>query len=224
MMTRFFSLFILLFLIVFRSFSQDSDFGMWYNANVEIELAKKLDLDLSANLRTFQNTSKIDEVFGEAGFTFKIIKGLSASATYRLTSQYEDKEDGYYLRHRLMGDMKGTVEVGRFDFSGRIRIQRETKTYYRDDNDLIPNNFLRLKFKSTYRTNNFPVNPYVSYEAFARIFEESTQAFEKFRYSVGAEYKINKNHSFELEYLYQKDYYPKVRRLNVISVGYNLKF
>ena len=73
-------------------------------------------------------------------------------------------------------------------------------------------------------TDYFPVNPYVSAELFFHVFNETKKNMDKARLIAGFEYNISKKHSIELEYIYERDSYPNLSYMNIISVNYNLKF
>ena len=45
------------------SFAQDDDFGLWFEADGNKNLFDKLELNLSGALRTYHNTSEIEEAF-----------------------------------------------------------------------------------------------------------------------------------------------------------------
>ncbi len=214
---------ILPILLVFQnSYSQEKDFGLWYGFNAEMELAKKLEIDFWGNLRTFRNASKIDEGYGEAGLTYKILKNLSIGGKYRFTMQLED-DDIYHPRHKWIGDIKAKTELGRLEFTGRIRFQRQDKTYFEDEDDEIPDYYTRFKLKTEYKTPSFPINPYASFETFSRVFEQADMTIEKYRLGIGFEYKIGKRQSAELGYLFQRDHQPHLSDISIIELSYNLK-
>ena len=59
MIRRFrYSLIILILFLPLSVFSQKKDFGIWYGISAEHKLSKKLEIDLSTNIRTFENASK----------------------------------------------------------------------------------------------------------------------------------------------------------------------
>ena len=205
-----------------NSYSQEKDFGLWYSFKAEMELAKKLEIDFWGNLRTFRNASKIEEGFGEAGLTYKIFKGLSIGGKYRFTMQLED-DDIYHPRHKWIGDIKARLEPGNFELTGRGRLQRQDKTYFKDTDDEIPDYYARFKIKTEYKTPSFPVNPYASFETFSRLFEKAEMTIEKYRLEIGFEYKISKKHAAELKYLFQRDHQPRLSDISVIELAYNLK-
>lgn len=216
--------FILLFILIpATGISQDKDFGIWYSVNAELKLVKKLELDISPNVRTFRNASKIEEAFIDAGLTYKVMKYLSLSASYRITENLED-DNSYYPQHKFFFDIKGSFSIGDLSLSGRIRYQRRYKTYIEDEEDEIPDSHIRLRLKASYDIPSFKFNPYISAELFCPVFKEYDRLADKKRFMAGVEYNLNKKHSFGLEYVFQRDYRPDLFDENIISINYNLKF
>jgi len=205
------------------SFSQDDDFGIWYGISAEHKLIKNLEIDLSGNIRTFQNASRIDQAFIEAGLTYKFIKNISIGGSYRFTRAL-DKDDFYHAQHKWFIDLKGILPLGDFSISARVRLQERYKTYFLDENDKIPRTHLRYKIKVLYNIPSFPVNPYLSAEIFCPVSSDKKRSIDKNRFMAGVEYNITKKHSIDAEYMFQRDYLPHIADINVITIGYNLKF
>jgi hypothetical protein len=203
--------------------AQDDDFGIWTSLETRFGLSRKLSMDVTGSLRTYNNSSKIDEVFAEGGLNYKISKFLGVSASYRLTDRQEDNGD-YYLRHKIYFAVRSSVSAGNFTFSGRLMYQRATKTYIEDDSDLSAVCDGRVKLKAYYNIPRFPVNPYVSYETFCRLTSGADRTVGKNRFSGGAELKINRRNSVELEYIFQRDYLPHLADESILSVNYKIKF
>jgi hypothetical protein len=204
------------------SFSQD-DFGIWYSVTAEKKLVKNLGLDLDANVRTINNASKIEEAFFDIGLSYNLNKYLSAAVSYRFT-EFKEKDELFHPRHKWFADLKGKLPLGNFDFSARLRFQQRYKTYFRDQNDKESKEAGRIKLKILYNIPSFPVNPYLSSELFFPMFTQSERSVEKNRFMAGIEYKIAKKHSFDLEYMFQRDYFPHISDINIVSFCYNLKF
>ncbi len=223
MMTKKWLTVLLLFILPLITFSQKKDFGIWYGVSAEHKLTKKLELDLSTNIRTFSNAAKIEQVFLEGGLAYELNKHLAIAGSYRLTKNIEHN-NSYYFRHKVMLDIKGTMPAGDFSFSCRLRFQTAIKTYIRDENDKYPNYTGRVKLKAIYKTPTFPVNPYVYVESFSPMFSDKTRTIEKNRYAAGAELRILKQHSVEVEYIFQRDYLPHISDINIISLNYNIRF
>jgi hypothetical protein len=204
-------------------FSQKNDFGIWYNVSIEHDISKKFSIEFLPALRTFDNASRIEEGFLEAGLSYKLTKFLSLTGSYRYTKSIED-DDKYHTRHKWYAGIQGSYEIGDIDLSGRVRFERRYKTYFEDEDDRIPFSHMRFRVRAVYKTPSNPLNPYISSELFFPVNKEPEDVIDKIRFIGGVEYKIAKNHSVDAEYIYQRDYYPKLRDENIISIGYNFKF
>ncbi len=204
-------------------YSQDKDFGLWYNISAKYDITKKFEVEVITTVRTFDNATKIEEGFIEGEVAYKFTKYLSAAASYRITEHIED-DDAHHLRHKWFVGLKGEIDIWDIETDGRIRYQERYKTYFEDEEDKIPNSHFRFRIKSTYKTPSFPLNPFMAFELFFPVFKESDFVIDKKRFSTGVEYKISKKHAVEVEYLFQRDYHPKFRDDNIISLNYELKF
>lgn len=218
-----YSLFILILLLPLAAFSQEKDFGIWYGISAEHKLSKKFEIDLSANIRTFENASKIEEAFIEGGVTYNLNKNLSVAGSYRLTKALENN-NSYYLRHKYLIDLKGTLPISDFTLSCRLRYQTLIKNYVQHEVDKYPSYTGRIKVKLVYHTKTFPVNPYIYIESFCPMFSKYSGTIGKNRYSAGLDFKITKRQSVETEYIFQRDYQPHLSDINIASINYNIKF
>jgi hypothetical protein len=214
---------VFLFFLPLAAFTQEKDFGIWYGISGEHKLTDKLDIELSTSIRTFDRAAKIEEAFIEGGLSYNFNKYLNIASSYRLTKNIED-DDSYYFRHKVFFDFKGSLPVSALSFSCRLRFQTRTKTYIEDEGDKIPDYTGRIKLKAIYKTPSFPVNPYIYAETFCPMFSDKTRTIEKNRFAGGIVLRISKRHSFEAEYIFQRDYLPDISDINIISVSYNVKF
>ena len=107
-------------IIPLTAFSQKKDFRIWYDISAEHKLIHKLEMNLSADVRTYETASKIQEAFLEGGLSYNFNKYLSAAGSYRLLKHIEN-DNSYYFRHKFFADFKGTLPVGEFNFSCRLR-------------------------------------------------------------------------------------------------------
>jgi hypothetical protein len=223
MMIRRLYICLLLCLLTFAVFSQEKDFGIWYGISAQHKLNSKLDIELSVNVRTYNNASKIEEAFVEGGLSYDLSKHFSVGGFYRFTESIEDN-NSYYIRHKYFLDVKGAFPIGNFNFTGRVRFQSRIKNYIEDGADDRPDYTGRLKFKALYKTPTFPVNPYLYVEYFCPMFSDKTRTIEKNRLGAGLNFSIAKRHSIDVEYIFQRDYLPHISDINLISVNYNIKF
>jgi hypothetical protein len=215
--------FLFAFILMQTGYCQDDDFGLWYGLNAEYQINKKIEIDLSAILRTYNKASKIDQAFLEGGISYKFNKYLSVGGSYR----YSDKNEGsagFYARHKLFADIKGTLPKGNFSLSLRLRYQYQKRTLIERLSDEIPDYHGRIKLKAAYNIPAFPLNPYLYVETFSRLFAESDHFIDKDRFAAGIECKITRKQSIEAEYIFQRDFEPHLSDINVVSINYNIKF
>lgn len=214
---------VLLLLSAGSVYGQKSDFGLWYEVKAEKSLSKKFDITGSFMVRTFDNASTIDQAFMELGTSYSLNKYLGFALSYRI-GNYLDDDDLYHIRHKWFGDVKGSLPVNHFVFSARVRLQIMAKTYIEDAGDDKAIYDGRLKLKGVYKIPDFPVNPYLSFETFSPVFRNEGRLIDKSRSTIGLEFKITKKHIVETEYIYERDDYPHLSIMHIISLGYTIKF
>jgi len=213
----------ILLLFTIDAAGQEKDFGIWYGVSAEHKLSKKIEIDLSGNVRTFNKASKVDEAYIEGGLTYSLNRHITIGGSYRLTDKIENN-NFYYYQHKFLFDIKGSTEPGNFSLSARLRFQVRTKTYFKDITEDHPDYTGRLKLKAVYKTPSFPLNPYVYFESFCPMFSENSGKIGKTRYSAGFELSITRMHSVSVEYIFQRDYIPHLSDINIVSLNYNIKF
>ncbi len=213
-------LFFLFFPLV--TFAQEKDFGIWYGISLRHKVLKNLDVAFSPVLRTFKNASKIDQEFLEAGLEYKFNKHLSTMGSYRLTNSIED-DARFHIQHKLFIDLKGSMALSAFNINCRMRFQSRVKTYIENDKDKIPDYTGRIKLKASFKTPNFPVDPYIYAETFSPLFIKKERVIEKSRLAAGIQLSIANRHSVEVEYIFQRDYLPNISDINVISIVYSIE-
>ncbi|MBK8884290.1 MAG: DUF2490 domain-containing protein [Bacteroidales bacterium] len=222
MIRRFFIFFI--FILLSRLvYSQESDFGAWYEVNAEKSFSKKFDISGAFMVRTFDNASKIDQLFFELGASYSLNKYLGFAASYRIGNYVED-DYLYHVRNKWFTDIKGTLPAGNFVFSARVRFQILARTYIEDPGDDKVEYDGRIRLKGVYKIPDFPVNPYLSFETFTPLFRNEGRFVDKSRTSVGLEFKLSKKHAIDAEYIYQRDNVPHLSIMHIISLGYTFKF
>lgn len=223
MMNKKHYVFLLLFTISTISFSQEKDFGIWIGTEVQKKLTKKIDLEFSGNLRTLNNSTRIDQEFIEAGLQYKLNKILSLSGSYRLINNYEN-DSRYHFRHKLFMDLKASVPIQNLDISGRLKIQRTTRMYIEEADDEIAQYTGRIKLKADYNFKSFPVDPYAFAEIFVPLSDYNSLEISKTRLSAGVKLKVTNHSGLDFGYIYQKDTKPDDINSNILSVLYSIKF
>lgn len=135
-------------------------------------------------------------------------------------------DDAYWAnRNRVYVTLTGEYKVGRFQISLRERLQYthtgsvtidESKYRWRKNSleewelieevesefkDAKHNLSLRSRLNVKYDIPNCKITPFVSAELYTRL--DEWKGYDKARYRAGASYKINKDNSISLYYLYQ---------------------
>lgn len=224
-----------------------SDFGVWYAAGVEKKLNKKWTVEAEGEFRTRNDSKTADRWDIGASVEYKIAKGLKAGAGYDLLYDNNKEKitthaDGSYnnwrpsywgLRHRVHVDLTGSIDVGRVKLSLRERWQytyRPSKTTtrydfdnsYWEDTDVSTKagNVLRSRLQAAWDIPHCKVDPYVNAELF------NSWNLTKTRYTVGADWKITKQHGVGLYYRYQdvRDNAENQPDEHIVGVNYKFKF
>lgn len=148
-------------------------------------------------------------------------------------------------RHRGTASLTGSYKWGRFKFSLRERYQftyrmpaqcDRTRYYYHpdfqewdpnpetivDDKKAKSDHKLRSRLEMSYDIKKCPFEPYVEVEVYNEL--DNAFAYDKIRYTVGTEYKINKENKLKVFYRYQD--YADVDEVSghVLGLGYAFEF
>lgn len=216
--------FLILLLITFsvNSHSQD-DFGLWLTVDASHKVFKSLNAEISGSLRTVENSSVIDQYFGEAGLSYKFGKIISVSSSYRLIKKVENNSE-YYFRHKFYLGTRAEIKTGRFDFSARMLYQRTVHTYIENKKDLIPQNLMRLRVKAEYKIISSPFKPYLSCEPYLLLNDINGSVIQKNRISAGTEVRITSKSSIEAGYIFENFKKSQSVDSHIISLKYILKF
>lgn len=231
--------------------AQSDDFGIWTEVNVEKKISKNLSVDAGIELRTRDDGfGEIDRWSVGVGATYKLLPWLKVALGYsflddnnhKLNNKQTKYADYWGQRHRLNLSLTASYEFGDLTASLRERWQytyrpeqtadRYWNTYDDDDYDygeLVDANHvysgkgsnkwrnrLQLRYKVTKQWR-----PFVSAESTV-----SGSGLDKMRYAVGTEFRLNKQHSFDFQYLYQHTYKDDDNEGNrhVLGIGYTYKF
>ena len=229
--------------------AQKDDFGAWGSVNAEKKIDNRWSAGAGVEFRMRDDASEADRWSLGADVSYKIIDGLKVSAGYTLLDDHRHKvntsgkkyADYWGVRHRINLSLTASSNIGDLSISLRERWQytyRPEKTvnrywnYTDEDDDRYYGAFadehtygkkaknvwrqrLQLKYKLTKMWR-----PYASMETSA------TNDFEKFRYEIGTEIRLSKEHSLEVGYLYQdiRNNDDNEADSHIISIGYTYKF
>jgi hypothetical protein len=221
-MIKRYALTLLFVLMPFILAAQKSDFGIWYEAEVEHKIIKGLRFDLETSIRTDQNASNIESLYLEPGLRYKINDFIAVGIYYRFVEQKEGN-DKYYPRHRWFLQLKGDLPIRRFTLEARYRLQEQFKTYIEDPEDEEPQWYQRLRLELDYDIKGIPLKPFINTEMYCMLFSPNEIVIEKWRSMAGLEYTFNKKHTVGLEYIYNESKVTKPAYMNIIGLTYSVK-
>ncbi len=188
-----YTLLFFILILPFSSFAQvdapeiQEDFEIWSSINLEKEFLQHFEAEFEGSYRIYDNATRLKGLLGELGVTYKHKKWLRVKIGYRIASRVD------FTEHRLKGDLVLQAEINRFEISLRNRLQREWILNKK------PKDFLRERLKVGYNIKNFPLDPFISGEAWYR-FSNIENQFEEFRADIGIEWGISNKSDLELFY------------------------
>lgn len=200
--------------------AQESDFGTWWSIGTSHDISKKLELNIEGALRTDKNSSHLKTSLIESGISREFFKFIDLSVNYRF-SYNDNNEVNYTIKHRLYSDLKAKVSYNDFDFSTRLRYQREYEQNREKITDELPEEYIRLKFGIDYDWPSSPYNPYTSVDFYYPLDQSVSVNVEKKRIQCGIEYKMRKKRSLKAGFLYQEDIYPSLSHYYGLVFAFN---
>lgn len=213
-----------------------------FNARISVEadykIVKTLHVFASEEIR-LGGKNIMARSYTAAGFSYRFNDYLKAAVSYtaiavnRGGTAADDAAEAagrsYEWRHRISGDITGSVRFGRWKLSLRERIQgtyknRELNNFQQPQTGWV----LRSRLKASYSFRTVPIEPYAyfeprlllngakwSEEGYTQNYDDAQFIghkdvyFNRLRGAAGLTWKLNSTHSFDLyclyDYLYDKD-------------------
>lgn len=202
--------------------AQENDAALWTGIQLEKGIGIKSSLSIEQGYRRYENLTRLDKIFSEIGYTYRINKYFRAGLYYRFVR--EQKLDfNFSTRHRLVAEFSSYYKKKKWRFSSRIRYQRKYIDVYSSSEGSIPLNQMRYKFSVRRKIKGIPVRVTGGLEIFQKINKNEKKEIEKLRYILKLQYKIDKTNTAELFYLIQ----PEVNQNNpvtsyIIGISYSI--
>lgn len=227
-----------------------------FNVGIEKKLTKKLNVAIEGEFRTRDDFSTVDRWSLSPSLEYKFMKHLKltvggayvdvnnrAKEKYRTDGSLKWIRNSYWApRYRGFAALTGDVDFGRFNFALRERYQityrskyTATRDYYTrsdeynySDDDIREsetNQVFRSRLMVSYDIRHCAVDPFASVEMTNDLVNDFSVA--KMRYAVGVDWKINKHHLLEFNYMYQNcrgDDGEDDANSHIIGISYKYKF
>jgi len=214
-------LIILTILTGLSGYAQNSP-STWVELEFSKKIIKNLKVEFNPELRLLGDF-KMDTYILEGGLSYKLHKYLTVAGYYRFENEWDYKNStgaykGQVSSNRIALDAKSGFELKRFDFQFRLRYTNGADFDQTTDDKA---SYFRYRAKIDYDIKGSKFVPFVSFEAFHDLILGDV---DKVRYTGGLSYPINDHH--ELGLFYRLQDYSEVDKesMNILGIGYSLKF
>lgn len=182
---------LLVFALPFGAISQErkvvQDFGIWIGIAVQKDVHKNVRLEFDQQIRTFENSSRIDDYLADFGVRYTISKHFNLGANLRYThdlQRFERPENN--IRYNLDLGFKIDI-IKKLRFYYRLRYQQEFENFYRPTTEFNTTIRNRIKFRYKLPKKN---RLYLSGELFRRFEKFRDGYFSNIRLCLGDEMSI----------------------------------
>ncbi len=213
----------ILFILLSILFTLDSsaqnrnDFGIWGGTAFTIPIVKKLELTLDGQARLEGNARYISSVLLNSSLGYKFHDVFKMTIGHRYSLRFTGN------RHRVYADLNFGYEVKAIRTTFKIRLRNQYHIY--EDASQNPDFTLRPRFYIGYNPKGKTwkkFNFYVLSEIFY-VFEDGDNEIKKYRISGGFSYRLKKEITFNLRYIYQDGI--NVRRPvreHIVAIGFDV--
>ncbi len=208
-------------------FAQDTDWRLWTDIGVEKKLSKQWTLGMGAEYRWKNDISNTDQIRGSADVSYRLNKYVKFGVGYELIADKKLKKDVFVYRNRFVIQATGSHKYARFTASWRPRLQTTILGDSEASKKAGADNYnwvLRNRFGLKYNIRHVPLNPYVNFEIYNRLFSDFTSHYKN-RFGAGIEFNPGKHHSFDLGYKFDSEVFESQKyKFNIINIGYTFSF
>ena len=206
-----FIFFALFFSLLFSEIVVEED-EVWGSVEINKLLPHKIELELEQQFRSDDNFQNIYKMFTDVSLSYPLHLFVDIAGKFRLILADDEKEKRYGIN----------IKVDPFDKfyipSYKIKIQQDY-----NNNDEPENVVVRNKFTFTFpKWSSFKPNIY--YESY-HTDEDDGYEYDKFKLSIGVDYTINSEYSFELFYIYKYEFKKKNDEVtNIMGLKFEYTF
>ena len=190
-------------LLPFVLSAQVNDAGLWASVSIEKKINKSFSVNLSEELRFFENMTELGSFFTEVSLDYKLNKTFGFSAGYRFTNK-RNVDDSYSKRHRYLLNATIKRKFNQLNAGLRLRYQSQYADYYSDADGQIPANYFRTKLSFKYDLNK-KYTPFISGETFVHTNRPDGILLDNYRLEGGLEYEFSKVSSVQISYIYNRE-------------------
>lgn len=184
--------------------AQRQDFKLHTGAKLGFNITKDLDAVFEIQERIKNNASQSDRLLFEPALRYKFNKNWRIGALYRYTikQDFEKQQESF---HRSAVHVRYKYDILDFTLKYRSLLQygfEDLVNVIGGDNKLVHRNMAELE----YAIFGTKISPSVGFEIFHHINHPNGGILYQWRTSFGANYKINKQSSISLNFLYENEF------------------
>ena len=216
-----------LFLIITNvSFSQSdtNDLSLWSSIGINYSPTKKLDFELEQQLRLKENISETDKYFTQLSAEYEVFKNLKLGGGVRYIKENDNEGavQGYENHFRFHLDASYKQSLNNFDIKYRVRYQNENELGVSNEEGDYANQHIRFKTSIGYNIKKWKLDPEISAEIFNHFEKGDENGYDKYRLSIGTDYKFKKLGKIGIFYMFEKELNESIpETTNIIGLNYS---
>ncbi len=185
----------------------EKDWASWNTIGIEYKLNDKWSFGLEEQFRLKENFTAVDNFFTQLSADYEIFKNFEIGVGLRYIRENDNKGNiqGYEDHFRFQFDAKYKYKIKHFKIGFRLRYQNKNELGISYDEGDFPNQNIRFKTSVAYNFKDWSLDPKFSAEIFNRFQEGKENGFNKYRLTLGTDYKIKNFGKIGVFYRYEKD-------------------
>ena len=207
--------------------SADKDWASWSTIGVEYELNNRWSFGLEEQFRLKENFSEVDNFFTQLSAEYKVFKNfkIGVGARYIRNNDNTGNIQGYENYFRFQIDAMYKHEINNFKIGYRLRYQNKNELGVSYDEGDYANQNIRFKTSLEYNFKKWKLDPKFSAEVFNKFQEGDDNGFNKYRLTLGTDYKIKNFGKLGVFYRFEKELnvdFPDTT--NILGLKYTYSF
>ncbi|MDO5970692.1 DUF2490 domain-containing protein [Flavivirga aquimarina] len=204
-----------------------NDLASWNTIAIEYQLNKKWSFSLEEQLRLKNNVSEIDNYFTELNAEYEIFNNFKLGGGLRYIRKNDNQGNiqGYENHFRFNFDTSYKHEIADFSLKYRLRYQNKNELGVSNAEGDYANQHLRFKTAVVYNIKKWKLDPKFSAELFHHFEKGEASEFNKYRLTLGTEYKFKTLGKIGVFYGFEKELNETIpETTNIIGLKYTYKF
>ncbi|PCJ96084.1 MAG: hypothetical protein COA50_07845 [Flavobacteriaceae bacterium] len=199
------------------------DLEAWSTIGLEYKLNKKWSFGLEEQLRLKTDVSEIDKYFTQFEAKYKAFDNLEFGGGVRYLRENDTKGNiqGYENHFRFQLDMSYKHKINDFSLKYRLRYQNKNELGISTSDADYAKQHIRFKTSIGYNIKEWKLDPKFSAELFNHFEEGEDNGLNKYRLTLGTDYKIKKVGKIGFFYRMEKELRVDIpRTTNIIGLKF----